>query len=73
MNIQTYLKKHRVTQKEFAKKIGATQGFVSQLLLGKRPIPAEKVLPIELATNGQVSRHELRPDIYPPEEQHKSA
>ena len=28
-------------------------------------IPAERVLGIEAATGGHVSRHELRPDIYP--------
>lgn len=30
-------------------------------------VPAEQVLPIEAATGGQVSRHELRPDLYPRE------
>lgn len=28
-------------------------------------IPAERVLAIEAATNGRVTRHEMRPDIYP--------
>lgn len=27
--------------------------------------PAERVLQIEKAVNGRVSRHDLRPDIYP--------
>jgi DNA-binding transcriptional regulator YdaS (Cro superfamily) len=27
--------------------------------------PAERVLQVERATNGVVSRHRLRPDIYP--------
>lgn len=31
----------------------------------KRGIPAERVLAIEAATAGTVTRHELRPDIYP--------
>lgn len=30
--------------------------------------PAGRVLAIEAATGGQVTRHELRPDIYPEEE-----
>jgi DNA-binding transcriptional regulator YdaS (Cro superfamily) len=30
-------------------------------------VPAEYVIPIEHATDGKVTRHELRPDIYPPE------
>jgi DNA-binding transcriptional regulator YdaS (Cro superfamily) len=29
-------------------------------------IPAERVLCIETATGGQVTRYELRPDLYPP-------
>ncbi len=30
-------------------------------------VPAERVLAIEAATDYQVSRHELRPDLYPKE------
>lgn len=32
-------------------------------------VPTKRVLGIEQLTNGEVSRHELRPDIYP-EEKH---
>lgn len=28
-------------------------------------VPAEAVLPIEMATGGRVTRNELRPDLYP--------
>ena len=28
-------------------------------------VPAERVLAVERATQGRVSRHELRPDLYP--------
>jgi DNA-binding transcriptional regulator YdaS (Cro superfamily) len=31
----------------------------------KRGVPAARVLEIERATKGKVSRHELRPDLYP--------
>lgn len=31
----------------------------------KRGIPAKRVIAIEQATAGRVSRHELRPDLYP--------
>ncbi len=30
-----------------------------------RGVPAERVLEIEAATEGKVTRHELRPDLYP--------
>lgn len=32
----------------------------------KRGVPAERVLDIEAATGGQVTRHDLRPDIFGP-------
>ena len=31
----------------------------------KHGLPAERVLCVEKATNGGVTRHELRPDLYP--------
>ena len=33
----------------------------------RRRVPSERVLGIERLTNGAVSRHELRPDLYPEE------
>lgn len=32
-----------------------------------RGVPAERVLDIEAATDGKVTRYELRPDLYPAE------
>lgn len=32
-----------------------------------RRVPAERVLQIEHATAGQITRHQLRPDLYPEE------
>lgn len=50
-------------QSKFAERIGRTQGAVSKRLKHGRPLWAESVLPVEAATG--VSRHDLRPDIYP--------
>ena len=51
-------------QKPLADKIGTTQSQVWYWLeRSKRGVPAEFVLRIEKATG--VSRHELRPDLYP--------
>ena len=61
------------SQVALAKAVGKTQRHVWNWIHRDKKIPAEYVIPIEKATNGQVSRHELRPDIYPPEEQHKSS
>lgn len=44
-----------------AKRLGVTPQAIDQWRL--RKIPAERVLAVELATG--VSRHLLRPDIYP--------
>lgn len=45
--------------------IGVKPPTVSQWRTGKRRVPAERVLAIERATRGKITRHELRPDIYP--------
>jgi DNA-binding transcriptional regulator YdaS (Cro superfamily) len=51
-------------QKPLADKIGTTQSQVWYWLeRSKKGVPAEFVLTIERATG--VSRHELRPDLYP--------
>ena len=52
------------SQSLLAKQIGVSPQFVCQLANGTRPVPATLVLKIESATHGEVSRHELRPDIF---------
>lgn len=51
-----------ITQRQIADVVGRSQGAVSQW----RAVPAEYVLRIEAAFP-VLSRHELRPDIYPME------
>ncbi|MCP4464375.1 MAG: helix-turn-helix domain-containing protein [Planctomycetaceae bacterium] len=68
MNIQEYLKLGGISQTDFAKKVGVTQSFVSQWLSGYRPVPATKVVAIEKATIGLISRYDLRPDVFPIED-----
>jgi DNA-binding transcriptional regulator YdaS (Cro superfamily) len=65
MKLTDYLKKTGISQKEFGAKVGVTQSMVWQWINNKRRIAAENVIPIESATEGNVSRHDLRPDIYP--------
>jgi DNA-binding transcriptional regulator YdaS (Cro superfamily) len=52
-------------QSKFAAAIGTSQQLVSYWIKKEKPLPAEYVIEAERATG--ISRHELRPDIYPPE------
>lgn len=53
------------SQTKLAERIGKTQGHISQWLR-RGAVPAEMVLTIEKHTG--VSRHDLRPDLYPRDE-----
>ncbi|HGO6078326.1 TPA: transcriptional regulator [Burkholderia cenocepacia] len=53
-------------QSALARKLGCTPQAVSKMCSTGR-VPAERVLPVEAATEGRVTRHELRPDLYPAE------
>lgn len=53
------------SQTAIAKVCDCTPGAISQLVLRKRPLSARFVLKVEAATG--ISRHDLRPDIYPVE------
>lgn len=55
-------------QSKLAVALGITPQAVHQLVV-KGHVPAERVLEIERATGGRVTRHELRPDLYPEETQ----
>ena len=53
-------------QSSLASKIGKKQAHVSTWLNRDKKVPAEMVLKIERVSG--VPRHELRPDVYPPDE-----
>jgi DNA-binding transcriptional regulator YdaS (Cro superfamily) len=55
------------SQSAIARLLHVTQGAVSKWLRSGRALPADYVLKVEAETG--VSKHRLRPDIYP-EEQH---
>ncbi len=52
-------------QTALAAAVGVTQPSVNYMLRSGRRVPAEWCLKIEQATGGQVTRHQLRPDLYP--------
>ncbi|WP_328277706.1 transcriptional regulator [Sphingobium sp.] len=53
------------SQSAFGRLIGRNQSTVHDWLSEDKPLPAEHVLAVEEATG--ISRHDLRPDIYPRE------
>lgn len=53
-------------QSKFAAAIGTSQQLVSYWVRNGKPLPAEYVLKVEGETG--ISRHDLRPDIYPRED-----
>lgn len=54
-------------QSALARKLGCTSQAVSKMCSTGR-VPAERVLAVESAVSGAVTRHELRPDLYPLEQ-----
>ncbi|SEI69110.1 DNA-binding transcriptional regulator YdaS, prophage-encoded, Cro superfamily [Sphingobium sp. AP50] len=54
------------SQSAFGRLLGKRQSVIFGWLRDDRPLPAEYVFTVEEATG--ISRHDLRPDIYPREE-----
>ncbi len=63
MDLKTYIADTGITQQKFAEKIGADQALVSRWVNGL-PVPSKRWVAIEEATNGKVTRQDLRPDLY---------
>jgi DNA-binding transcriptional regulator YdaS (Cro superfamily) len=61
MHLDTYLSTVE-TAVRLASKLGVTPGFVSQWRTGVRPVPIAHCVAIEKATQGMVTRKDLRPD-----------
>jgi len=56
------------SQQAVADAVGVKQPSVHGILTHGKKVPAEWCLPLEKATNGQITRHQLRPDLYPAED-----
>lgn len=50
------------SQRALADAVGVSTQAVTKW---RRQVPAERVIAIELATGGAVTRYQLRPDLYP--------
>lgn len=49
--------------------VGVKQPSVNYILNDGKKVPAEWCLALERATTGKVTRHDLRPDLYPVEDE----
>ena len=63
-HILAYMTRHRLTQQAFAKRVGVGQSMISQWVTHKRPISPEAAIKIEERTKGEVSRSDLRSDLW---------
>lgn len=67
MDLRSYLDNNGLTPNAFAARLNKPASTVHRVLNGKR-LPGHRLLAaIEAATNGQVSRSDLRPDLWPQE------
>jgi DNA-binding transcriptional regulator YdaS (Cro superfamily) len=62
MKLDEYLSQPGVTALGLANKLSVPSPLLSQWRTGARPIPIERCPQIEQATNGEVTRKDLRPD-----------
>lgn len=56
------------TEVAVAKIVGVDQPTVNYALRKRKAVPAEWCLKLEEATGGKITRHDLRPDLYPEDE-----
>lgn len=63
MNLSDYFSKNgRGSAQALSRRIGAHAPDVSMWARKERPVPVARCIEIERATDGQVTRQELRPD-----------
>ena len=67
MTLTDFLADNKITAAELGRRIGVSRSMMIRLISGKRAMTAEYAIKIETATGGQVTRSELRPDLWPQE------
>lgn len=64
MDLQSYLRSLPVGGRAaFARQIGVAPAFLFQMADGRRPVPLKHVQPIVKASKGQVTLHDLHPEL----------
>jgi len=62
MDLKTYIAREHGSGSALAARLGVSPSYLSQMANGRSPISPERCVDIWRATNGQVTRPELRPD-----------
>jgi DNA-binding transcriptional regulator YdaS (Cro superfamily) len=62
MDLKTYIQDERGNASALAETLGIPLSYLSQMASGNRAITPERASAIERATNGVISRRDLRPD-----------
>lgn len=71
MDLKSYLE--NTTQTALAESLGVSQGLVHQWVKGLTRITAERCVEIEDVTSGEVTRYDLRPDLFGKSRQKQAA
>lgn len=66
MTPKMYCEHHSITATEFARRIGVSKQQGCRLVAGTHRTTAERALDIERLTENEVTRHDLRPDLFGP-------
>ena len=67
MTLKEYLSIKGNTATALGKKVGVSHASILRYANNKQPISGDRAVDIERETDGQVTRQELRPDLWPAE------
>jgi len=74
MDLKTYLSQPGNTQQKLASELGVTQARISQMARNPlKEINRGRAIDIEIATEGEVTAKELRPDLAWPDQKREAA
>jgi DNA-binding transcriptional regulator YdaS (Cro superfamily) len=62
MKLSNYIKENRGNAQTLCEQLEVSPSFLSQMASGKCPISPQRAVKIEQATNGKVTRQEMRAD-----------
>ncbi|WP_174874190.1 transcriptional regulator [Vogesella oryzae] len=65
MNLSDYFKTARGARSNLASKVGRSPAYLTHVATGFRRASVNLAIAIEQATDGDVSRSSLRPDVWP--------